>query len=338
MRFIDHVVIQVRSGNGGAGCVAFRREKYEPRGGPAGGDGGRGGSVLIEADPHLNTLLDYRYQRHQFAQSGRPGEGNKRSGKDGEDLILRVPCGTIVKDRERDASLGEVLEAGDQLLLAKGGRGGRGNVWFKKSTRQSPRYAQSGEKGEERTIVLELKLLADVGLVGFPNAGKSSLVASLSAARPTIADYPFTTLVPVPGIVSVGDYQSFVMADIPGIIEGASEGKGLGLRFLRHIERNAVLLIMIPVDSDNPVQEYQTLMNELASYDSNLLHKPRHIVFSKADLLPPDDHDEWMADITQSFKSDDQLLLISSVTEQGLPRLKQVLWASIKGARALQAL
>ena len=334
MRFIDHVVIRVKSGNGGAGCVAFRREKYEPRGGPAGGDGGRGGSVLVEADAHLNTLLDYRYQQHQFAQSGHPGEGKKKSGRDGADLVLRVPCGTQVTDRGQGIALGEVIKPGDRLVLAEGGRGGRGNAWFKTATRQAPRYAQPGEAGEEKTIVMELKMLADVGLVGFPNAGKSSLVASVSAARPKIADYPFTTLVPVPGIVSVGDFESFVIADIPGIIEGASQGKGLGLRFLRHIERNAVLLIMIPVDSADPMREFETLKHELEAHDPALLQKPRVVVFSKADLLPPETHDTWMEDIRSAFKAADPILLISSVTQQGLPQLKHVLWARIKSVRS----
>lgn len=333
MRFIDHVVIQVRSGNGGAGCVAFRREKYEPRGGPAGGDGGRGGSVLVEADAHLNTLLDYRYQRHQFAQSGRPGQGKKRSGKDGADLVLRVPCGTLISDRDKGVALGEVLKPGDQVMLAEGGRGGRGNAWFKKATRQAPRYAQSGENGQEKTIVLELKMLADVGLVGLPNAGKSSLVASISAAHPKVADYPFTTLVPVPGIVSVGEFESFVIADIPGIIAGASQGKGLGLRFLRHIERNAVLLIIIPVDSDNPPREFETLMSELEAHNPSLLQKPRLVAISKVDLLPAESHDSWLEDMKPAFEAGESLMMISSVTQQGLPRLKQALWASIKATR-----
>ena len=334
MRFIDHVVIHVRSGNGGAGCVAFRREKFEPHGGPAGGDGGRGGSVLIEADAHLNTLLDYRYQRHQYAQSGRPGEGKNRSGKDGADLVLRVPCGTLVKDKGTGTLLGEVVEPGQRLQLVKGGQGGRGNTRFKSATRQAPRYAQPGERGEEKKLVLELKMLADVGLVGLPNAGKSSLVASISAARPKIAAYPFTTLVPVPGIVQVGEFESFVIADIPGIIQGASQGKGLGLRFLRHIERNAVLLIMIPVDSDDPKREFQALMKELKAHDPALVSKPRLVTFSKADLLPTASHDSWMAEMEQVFGKSEELLLISSVSEQGLPRLRQALWARIIAERA----
>ena len=334
MRFIDHVVIQVRSGKGGAGSVAFRREKYVPHGGPSGGDGGRGGSVLIEADEQLSTLLDYRYQQHQYAQSGRPGEGKNRSGKDGENLVLRVPCGTLVRDKDSQSVLGEVLSHGDRLLLANGGRGGRGNARFKGPTRQAPRYAQPGEPGEEKAVILELKMLADAGLVGLPNAGKSSLVAAVSAAQPKVADYPFTTLVPVPGIVSVGDFESFVIADIPGIIEGASQGKGLGLRFLRHIERNAVLLFLIPVDSADPQKEFRTLMHELEAHDPALSRKPRIVAFSKSDLMAPELHDAWMADMRRAFGAQEELHLVSSVAQRGLQQLKHSLWTRIQAERA----
>ncbi len=334
MRFVDHVNIHVRSGKGGAGCVAFRREKFVPRGGPSGGDGGRGGSVLIKADPQLHTLLDLRYNKHQFAPAGLAGEGNNRTGKDGNDLVLRVPCGTIAKITETGVVIGEVVQPNDQLLLAKGGRGGKGNAFFKGPSHQVPRIAQPGESGEEKAITLELKMLADVGLVGLPNAGKSTLVASLSAARPKIADYPFTTLVPVPGVVRVGEYQSFVMADIPGIIEGASSGKGLGLRFLRHIERNAVLLLLIPVTSEDPAAEYHLLRRELAAYDAELVQKPHLVVFSKSDLLPAAEHATWMAAVRRAFDPSVVLLLISAVSAQGLESLKRALWTQLQEEKA----
>ena len=333
MRFIDHVIVQVRSGKGGAGCVAFRREKFVPHGGPSGGNGGRGGSVVLEADGHLNTLLDFRYQPHQFAPAGHPGAGNNRTGKNGKDLVLRVPCGTLARLTETQSVLGEVIQPGDQLLLAQGGRGGRGNTYFKGASRQAPRYAQPGEPGEEKSITLELKMLADVGLVGLPNVGKSTLVSTISAARPKIADYPFTTLVPMRGVVSVSDFESFVIADIPGIIEGAAQGKGLGLRFLRHIERNAVLLILIPVTSEDPVREYHMLMHELSTHDASLLHKPLIVAFSKTDLLPPNEHAPWLADTRIAFDPDTELMLISSVTGQGLVQLKRAIWARVKEER-----
>ena len=334
MRFVDHVNIHVRSGKGGAGCVAFRREMYVPRGGPSGGDGGHGGSVLIRADPQLHTLLDLRYHRHQFAPAGRAGEGNNRTGKDGDDIVLRVPCGTIAKVTGSGELIGEVVQPKDQLLLVQGGRGGKGNAFFKSPSQQVPRFAQPGEPGEEKRVTLELKMLADVGLVGLPNAGKSTLVASVSAARPKIADYPFTTLVPMPGVVRVGDYQSFVMADIPGIVEGASEGRGLGFRFLRHIERNAVLLLLVPVTSEDPVVEYRLLMQELAAYDAALQQKPRLVAFSKSDLLPEDVHESWLDARRREFEPGVELFLISAVATQGLDTLKRALWTRLQSEKA----
>ena len=326
MRFVDYATIVVRSGSGGAGCVAFRREKFAPKGGPSGGDGGKGGSVLIEADAQLYTLLDLRYNRHHFAPQGRPGEGSNRTGKDGVDIVLRVPKGTTARRTEDEVLLGEVVDAGDQLFLVSGGRGGKGNAFFKSATRQVPRYAQPGEPGEELKITLELKMLADVGLVGFPNAGKSTLVATVSAARPKIADYPFTTLAPSPGVVRVGEYASFVIADIPGIIEGASTGKGLGIRFLKHIERNAVLLLVIPVTSEDPLGEYHTLLGELCAYDPAMQYKPRLVGFSKADLLPVSERTEWLKNMRAVFPGDIDALLFSSAAHYGLESLKQGLW------------
>lgn len=333
MKFVDYVTITVRSGKGGAGAVTFRREKFEPRGGPSGGDGGDGGSVILEADPNLYTLLDLRYNRHHFAPNGEPGGKGNKSGKRGEDIVLRVPPGTVVTDTKSEQRIGEVTEPGDRLVLAQGGRGGRGNTFFKSSTNRTPRHAQPGEPGEEREVTLELKLLADVGLVGFPNAGKSTLVSSLSAAKPKIADYPFTTLEPSLGVVYLQEYESFVMADIPGIIEGAHEGKGLGLRFLKHIERNAVLLFVIPIDSKDLREEYDTLLGELSSFNPHLLQKPRVIALSKIDILPEAERSILMDTVREDFPKDVQVLAISSVAQIGLQELKRVLWEKIRAER-----
>lgn len=330
MRFIDQVTVYVQSGHGGAGSVAFRREKYVPKGGPAGGNGGHGGSVILEADEHLYTLLDLRYNPHQRAAWGEGGQGNNRTGKNGQALVLRVPCGTIARLSDSSDFLGEVVEHGDQLILARGGRGGKGNAFFKSATHQVPRYAQPGEPGEEKTIQLELKMLADVGLVGFPNAGKSTLVASVSAARPKIADYPFTTLTPSPGVVSVDEYASFVIADIPGIIEGASEGKGLGLRFLRHIERNAVLLFLIPVTSEDMGSEFKSLLQELHNYDPKLSQKRRFIALSKADLVHKDEYAHHLEEARSQIGPRESIFLISAVASFGLETLKKTLWQCVR--------
>ena len=283
--FIDYVKIFCRSGRGGAGSLHFHRAKYVPKGGPDGGDGGRGGHVILRGNRNLWTLLHLKYKRHVFATNGQAGGANRSTGRDGEDQVVEVPCGTAVYDADTGEFLCDVTEDGEEVKLLKGGRGGLGNWQFKSATNRTPRYAQPGETGIEKAIVLELKLLADVGLVGFPNAGKSTLLSSVSAAKPKIANYPFTTLEPNLGIVSYRDQRSFVMADIPGIIEGASEGRGLGLRFLRHIERNAVLLFMIPADSDDIRHEYDVLCNELATFNPDLADKPRVLAITKCDLL-----------------------------------------------------
>ncbi|MDE7472571.1 MAG: GTPase ObgE, partial [Muribaculaceae bacterium] len=283
--FIDYVKILCRSGKGGAGSRHFYRAKYVPKGGPDGGDGGRGGHIILRGDRNMWTLLPLRYRRHLFAGNGQSGSGGRSFGKDGEDIIVDVPCGTVVFDAETGEFLCEVTDDGQEVKLLRGGRGGLGNWHFKSATNRTPRYAQPGEPAIERSIILELKLLADVGLVGFPNAGKSTLLSALSAARPKIADYPFTTMEPQLGIVSYRDNRSFVMADIPGIIEGASEGKGLGLRFLRHIERNAVLLFMVPADANDITAEYKILLNELEQFNPQLMDKPRLLAISKSDML-----------------------------------------------------
>jgi GTP-binding protein len=286
------------------------------------------------ADDNLYTLLDLRYNRHHFAGDGEPGGKNHRKGKDGEDIILRVPPGTIARMTDTGEVVGEVDEPGERIVLAQGGRGGKGNAFFKSSTNQTPRHAQPGEEGEEKDITLELKLLADVGLVGFPNAGKSTLISSISAARPKVAEYPFTTLEPALGVVYVGDFESFVMADIPGIIEGAHEGKGLGVQFLKHIERNAVLLFVIPITSGDPGGDYATLLDELRSYNPHLLSKPRMVAISKMDLLPPEERDSYMALFRDEFPEDVDLLPISSVAQIGLDRLKRALYERVKQERA----
>ena len=334
MKFVDYVTITVRSGSGGPGAVSFRRAKFEPRGGPWGGDGGDGGSIIMEADDNLYTLLDLRYNRHHFAGDGEAGGKNNRRGKDGEDIILRVPPGTIAKRTGTGEVVGEVDEPGERIVLAQGGRGGRGNAFFKTSTNQAPRHAQPGEEGEEKDITLELKLLADVGLVGLPNAGKSTLIASISAAKPKVADYPFTTLEPALGVIYVREYESFVMADIPGIIEGAHEGKGLGVQFLKHIERNAVLLFVSPITSGDPGGEYETLLNELHSYNPHLLDKPRVVAISKIDLLPPEERDAYVALFRDEFPEGTELYPISAVAQVGLDRLKRALYEHVQQERA----
>jgi GTP-binding protein len=341
VKFVDYVTITARSGKGGPGSSHFRRAKYEPQGGPDGGDGGAGGSVLLEGDPQLYTLLDLRYNRHHFAGNGAPGLGALKTGKSADDIVLRVPVGTVARDAATEELIGEVLEAGQRLVLAKGGRGGLGNNHFKTSTNQAPQYHQPGEPGEEREVVLELKLLADVGLVGFPNAGKSTLISALSAAKPKVADYPFTTLEPNLGMVYLGDYRSFVMADIPGLIEGASEGRGLGHRFLKHVERNAVLLFCLPADSvgpdgeaSDPAAQYDVLLRELQAFSPDLLDKPRLAALTKTDLVPPDLLDAWVADVRARLPADLELVPVSGVARFGLDALKERLFAEVQRARA----
>ncbi len=323
--FIDYVKILCRSGKGGAGSRHFYRAKYVPKGGPDGGDGGRGGHIILRGNKNMWTLLPLKYRRHIFAGNGQSGSGGRSFGKDGDDVIIDVPCGTVVYDAESGEFLCEVTADGEEIKLLKGGRGGLGNWHFKSSTNRTPRYAQPGEPAIEKSIVLELKMLADVGLVGFPNAGKSTLLSAVSAARPKIADYPFTTMEPQLGIVSYRDNRSFVMADIPGIIEGASEGKGLGLRFLRHIERNAVLLFMVPADADDIAAEYRILLNELQQFNPQLADKHRILAISKSDMLDQ----ELMDEIAATLPDDLPHVFISSVTGQGITELKDVLWRAI---------
>lgn len=320
--FIDHIKIYCRSGSGGAGSVHFRREKFEPKGGPDGGDGGRGGHVILRGNDQLWTLLHLRYKRHIRADHGQPGGGSRSTGADGEDIIIEVPLGTVARDGESGDFLMEITEHDQELILLEGGKGGLGNWHFRSSVNQTPRYAQPGIPGKESAVVLELKLLADVGLVGFPNAGKSTLLSVLSAAKPKIANYPFTTLKPNLGIVFYRDNRSFVMADIPGIIEGAHSGKGLGLRFLRHIERNSLLLFLVAADADNIPKEYHTLLNELEMHNPELLDKPRLLVVSKADLLD-EELKNW---IKKEMPENIPHLFISAVAHQGLDELKDQIW------------
>ncbi len=323
--FIDYVKILCRSGKGGAGSRHFYRAKYVPKGGPDGGDGGRGGHIILKGNKNMWTLLPLRYRRHVFAGNGQSGSGGRSFGKDGDDVILEVPCGTVVFDAETGEYLCEVVEHDEEIKLLRGGRGGLGNWHFKSATNRTPRYAQPGEPAIEKSVIMELKLLGDVGLVGFPNAGKSTLLSSLSAARPKIADYPFTTMEPQLGIVSYRDNRSFVMADIPGIIEGASEGRGLGLRFLRHIERNAVLLFMIPADADDIKREYEILLDELIKFNPELEDKHRVLAISKSDMLD----DELMAEMEKELPQDIPHVFLSSVTGMGVTELKDLLWNAI---------
>lgn len=322
--FIDYVKIYCRSGKGGRGSTHFRREKYIPKGGPDGGDGGNGGDVIMRANRNYWTLLHLKYQRHILAGHGESGSGRLSTGKAGETKIIEVPCGTVAYDAETGEYLCDVTEDGQEVVLLKGGRGGKGNNFFKTSTNQAPRYAQPGEPYQERYVIFELKLLADVGLVGFPNAGKSTLLSVMTAAKPKIANYPFTTLEPNLGMVSYRDFKSFVMADIPGIIEGASEGKGLGLRFLRHIERNSLLLFLVPADADDIAGEYKILLNELANYNPELLDKRRILAVSKSDML-----DEELIEEISKTLPDIPHIFISSLTGQGIVPLKDLLWREL---------
>ncbi|MFA5669341.1 MAG: GTPase ObgE [Balneolaceae bacterium] len=327
MRFADYAKIYITAGKGGDGSASLRREKYVPKGGPDGGDGGAGGNVVIKGNAQLNTILDLRYKKYIKAKNGENGSKQRSTGKSGEHLILQVPLGTVAYDADTRELIGEISEDEQELIIAQGGRGGLGNWHFKSSVNQTPKYSQPGEEGEERVVELELKLIAEVGLVGFPNAGKSTLLASLSQARPKIADYPFTTLEPNLGVVKFADYRSFVMADIPGIIEEAHQGKGLGMQFLRHIERNNVLLFMVSAESDIEY-EYNTLVNELKAYRKDLLDKPRVLAITKMDLKQD-------FKLEKEFHFDDEITVIpiSSATGFGIDSLKEVLWEKIQHAK-----
>lgn len=323
--FIDYVKILCRSGKGGAGSRHYHRAKYIPKGGPDGGDGGRGGHIILKGNRNMWTLLPLRYKRHIFATDGQSGGENRSHGSDGQDQIIEVPVGTAVFDADSGEFLCEITEDGQEIKLLRGGKGGWGNCHFATATNRTPRYAQPGQPAIEKAVVLELKLLGDVGLVGFPNAGKSTLLSSLSSAKPKIADYPFTTMEPQLGIVEYRDGRSFVMADIPGIIEGAAEGKGLGLRFLRHIERNAVLLFLVPADADDIAREYEILLKELREFNPDLEIKNRVLAISKSDMLD----DELREEIEKTLPQGVPHLFISAVTGQGLTELKDILWREI---------
>ena len=323
--FVDYVKIFCRSGKGGAGSTHFRRDKSTAKGGPDGGDGGDGGNIIIKGNSNMWTLLHLRYKKHIFAEHGEHGTGNHSFGKNGKNSFIDVPLGTIIKDAETNNIICEVTKNNEEHILVKGGLGGRGNAHFKSSTNQSPRYAQPGEKYSEGWYILELKVLADIGLVGFPNVGKSTLLSVVSAAKPEIANYPFTTLAPNLGIVSYRNDRSFIMADIPGIIEGASEGKGLGLRFLRHIERNTTLLFMVPSDSNDIKEEYNILLNELKKYNPELLDKDRILAITKSDLLDS----ELKREITKTLPKKIDSIFISSIAQQGLVKLKDLIWEKL---------
>ncbi len=323
--FIDHIKIWIKSGNGGAGSVHFRRERFLPKGGPDGGNGGNGGNIILKGDNNLHTLLHLRYKKHIKADNGSPGQGSNKSGDKGEDVFIKVPLGTVVKNAEDESIITEIVSHDQEFIIAKGGKGGLGNTNFKNSVNQSPRYAQPGIPGQEMWIILELKLLADVGLVGLPNAGKSSLLSTLSAARPKIANYPFTSIIPSVGVVDFYD-NSFVMADIPGIIKGASKGKGLGTKFLRHIERNAVLLFLIDPEVKSIKQTYELLINELQSHNIDLLYKEKLLAISKSDLLD----DEMIKEIEKlDLPKEVDYIFISSKAKFGLQDLKNKLWKLI---------
>lgn len=330
MKFLDLAKVYIRSGGGGAGCVSFRREKYIEYGGPDGGDGGRGGSVIVEAVDGLNTLIDFRYQQHFFAENGRPGMGSQRTGRDGADIVLRVPVGTEILDEDQETVIADLTELGEQVVLARGGNGGFGNLHFKTSTNQAPRRANPGQEGVERTLWLRLKLIADAGLLGLPNAGKSTFLAATSNARPKIADYPFTTLHPNLGVVAV-DGAEFVIADIPGLIAGAHEGRGIGDRFLGHVERCAVLLHLVDATSDTIAQDYRTIIDELEAYGGHLAEKPRVTVLNKVDALSDEDRDAALAELRT--ETDVPVLMMSGVSREGVTEVLRALRAEISGDR-----
>jgi GTP-binding protein len=326
--FVDYVRILFKSGKGGAGSVHFHRGASTPKGGPDGGDGGRGGHIILQADPQEWTLLSLKFSKHIYAENGQGGRGELKSGSDGSDVIVKVPLGTVARDAETGEVLLEITEKGEEKILMSGGRGGKGNNFFKGPSHQSPRYAQPGEEGVELWVILELKVLADVGLVGFPNAGKSTLLSAVTAAKPKIADYAFTTLVPQLGIVKVRENQTFIMADIPGIIEGAHEGRGLGHRFLRHIERNSILLFMVPADTNRNIRdEYQILVNELEEFNPDLLDKPRMLAISKSDLIDKD----LEALLKPTLPKGVPVIYISAMTNKNLQKLKDELWKILNG-------
>ena len=325
--FIDYAQIEVSSGNGGDGVVTFRREKYVPKGGPSGGNGGNGGSIIFETHPNLSTLLDFKYKRKYFAGNGKPGANSRKDGKDGEDVIIKVPVGTTIKDAETGEILLDLSESNKITVFVKGGIGGKGNSNFATPTRRTPRFATNGKPGIYAKLILELKLIADVGLVGLPNAGKSTLISKISAAKPNIADYPFTTLEPNLGIVRYKDYQSFSVADIPGIIEGAHQGKGLGIKFLRHIERTKILLFLIDITSENYQKDFNTLYNELKKYSKKLVDKKILVSLSKADLF--DEKELYKISKTKIKKIKEPILIFSSVTGSGLQPLLDRLWESL---------
>ena len=328
---IDYAKITIQSGNGGNGCVSFRREKFVPKGGPNGGDGGDGGNVIFKADNSLATLIDFRYKKIYKAKNGRHGMGGDKTGKNGQDIIIKVPCGSLIRDAETEEVLADLVNEGQSYLAAKGGKGGKGNARFATPTNQTPRIAEPGGKGEEKEVIIELKLIADVGLVGLPNAGKSTLISKISAAKPKIADYPFTTLQPNLGIVRYKDYNSFVMADIPGLIEGAHLGKGLGIRFLKHIERTKVLVFLIDStlveEKENTTEDYDTLINELKGYDESLLKKPRIICFTKIDALT--EAQKKTLDKIKFKKTGLPVLRISALSGENLDMLKDLIWEKL---------
>lgn len=329
MKFIDEARITVEAGNGGSGCLSFRREKFVPRGGPDGGDGGDGGQVYLIADPDLNTLIDFRYQRFYKAPNGQSGQGSNCTGKSGEDLRIRVPIGTMVYDAETHEKLGDLNTPGQELLVAKGGFHGLGNARYKSSVNRAPRQTSPGSEGERRDLKLELRVLADVGLLGLPNAGKSTFIRSVSDARPKVADYPFTTLHPNLGVVQVARHHSFVIADIPGLIEGASAGAGLGLRFLKHLSRTGVLLHIVdiaPVDGHDPVTDIQMIIKELEKFDTELIHKPRWLVFNKIDALLPEDAEKMIQHILKKMGWKAPYFCISAISGEGTKELIQALW------------
>lgn len=329
MKFIDYAKILIKSGDGGPGHISFRREKFAPKGGPDGGNGGKGGDVIFHTDPHMSTLLDFKYHRHYMAKNGEPGQKSRKSGKDGKDIVIKVPCGTVINDAQTEELIADLHEPNYDCTLAIGGKGGKGNAEFATPTNQTPRYAQPGMPGTEMEIILELKLIADIGIVGYPNVGKSTLISVISDAKPKIADYPFTTLTPNLGMVRVAESKSYVVADIPGLIEGASDGKGLGHLFLRHVERTKVLLFLIESTSENPKTDYKVLLNELTKYNPEMKHKNKIICFSKSDLVDEPTKKKLIKTKFPGVK--ESTLIISAPMMENLDELKWALWGMVEG-------